>query len=154
MFLRLNVIYFITVILKLFEDTVSSRQRNVRCQVLATASVKITVFWDVTPCSPQETDKRFTGAYFFFALAVFTLNPPPPSSFRPAKCRPCLTCSYFFVHFFERAVLISLIKEVVKTSDRLVNFYLTTRRDVPKDSHRETRCLNETGSAMGNLRVF
>jgi hypothetical protein len=34
----------------------------VRFQLLTVASMKMTVFWDVTPCSLVEIDQRFRGA--------------------------------------------------------------------------------------------
>jgi hypothetical protein len=33
----------------------------VRFQVLTAASTKVTVFWDVAPCSLVENDRRFRG---------------------------------------------------------------------------------------------
>jgi hypothetical protein len=36
----------------------------VRYQVLTAASMKMTVFWDVAPCSLVEVYRRFRGAYF------------------------------------------------------------------------------------------
>jgi hypothetical protein len=35
----------------------------VRFQVLTAASMKITIFWDVAPCSLVEVYRRFRGAY-------------------------------------------------------------------------------------------
>jgi hypothetical protein len=35
----------------------------VRFQVLTAASMKMTVFWDVAPCSMVDTDRRFRVAY-------------------------------------------------------------------------------------------
>jgi hypothetical protein len=34
-----------------------------RFQVLMAASMKVTVFWNVAPCSLIEIDRRFRGAY-------------------------------------------------------------------------------------------
>jgi hypothetical protein len=34
-----------------------------RFQVLTAASMKMTVFWDVTPCCLVETDRRFRGSF-------------------------------------------------------------------------------------------
>jgi hypothetical protein len=36
---------------------------DVRFQVLTATSMKMTVFWDVVPCSVVEIDCRFRGAY-------------------------------------------------------------------------------------------
>jgi hypothetical protein len=35
----------------------------VRFQVLTAASMKLTVFWDVLPCSQGDVDQRFRGAH-------------------------------------------------------------------------------------------
>jgi hypothetical protein len=35
----------------------------VRNQVLTAASMKITIFWDVAPCSLVEVYRRFRGAF-------------------------------------------------------------------------------------------
>jgi hypothetical protein len=35
----------------------------VRFQVLTAASTKVTVFWDVAPCSLVEIDRGFRGVY-------------------------------------------------------------------------------------------
>jgi hypothetical protein len=34
----------------------------VKFQVLTAASMKMTAFWDIDPCSLVEVDRRFTGA--------------------------------------------------------------------------------------------
>jgi hypothetical protein len=36
---------------------------KVRFQVITAASMKMTVFWDIAPFSPVETDRHFRGAY-------------------------------------------------------------------------------------------
>jgi hypothetical protein len=69
----------------------------VRFQVLTAASVKMTVFWDVTLCSLVEVYRRF----------------------RAACCLPA----------------IALTMEEACSSETSVNFYQTTRRIIPKDSH-------------------
>jgi hypothetical protein len=56
--------------------------------------MKMTVFWDVAPCSLVEVYQRFGGACF-----------------------------------------LTLMMEAVSTSETLVNFYLTTQRNNPEDSH-------------------
>jgi hypothetical protein len=75
-------------------DPLSNPQ--MRFQVLTAASIKLTVFWDVAPCSPVETDRRFRGAYCLWA---------------------------------------ALMMEAVSTSETSVNFYETTRSNIPEDSH-------------------
>jgi hypothetical protein len=32
-------------------------------QVITAARMKTTAFWDLAPCSPDEVDRRFRGAY-------------------------------------------------------------------------------------------
>jgi hypothetical protein len=39
------------------------KRRDVRFQVLTAASMKVTVVWDVAPCSLVDIDLRFRGAY-------------------------------------------------------------------------------------------
>jgi hypothetical protein len=36
---------------------------SVRLQVLTATGMKITAFWDITPCSLVEVDRRFRGVY-------------------------------------------------------------------------------------------
>jgi hypothetical protein len=35
----------------------------VRFQIFTAASMKMTTFWDIAPCSLVEIDRRFSGAY-------------------------------------------------------------------------------------------
>jgi hypothetical protein len=44
----------------------------VRFQVLTAASVKLTVFWDMAPCSLIEADRRFRSAYCLHHQHRFT----------------------------------------------------------------------------------
>jgi hypothetical protein len=60
-------------------------------------NIKMTICWDVSPCSLVEIDRRFRGPY-------------------------CL-------HH----------QEVVSSFEMSVNFYETTRRNIPEDSHLHTR---------------
>jgi hypothetical protein len=53
--------------------------------------MKMTVFWDIAPCSLLETDRNFSA--------------------------------------------IALMVETINTSETSVNFYETTRRNIPEDSH-------------------
>jgi hypothetical protein len=41
-----------------------------RFQVLKAASMKMTVFWDIAPCSLVEIDRRFGDAYYLGAVAL------------------------------------------------------------------------------------
>jgi hypothetical protein len=59
------------------------------------ASMKMTAFWDVAPCSILELDRRFR-------------------------------CAYCLYHQGDRRE---------STSDTSANFYETTRRNIPEDSH-------------------
>jgi hypothetical protein len=36
----------------------------VRFQVITAASMKMTAFWDIVPCSVVGVDRHFRGAYF------------------------------------------------------------------------------------------
>jgi hypothetical protein len=82
----------------------------VRFQVLKASSMKMVVFWDVTPCSLVDVNRRFRGAY--------CLQHPDDGDSK-----------------FMRAMIITLIMEVGSTSETSVNFYHTTRRNSPEYSH-------------------
>jgi hypothetical protein len=69
-------------------------------EVLKAASMKMAVFWVVTPCRLVEVYQRLRGTY-------------------------CL----------HHQDLIALMMEATSTSETLVNFYQTTRRYNPEDSH-------------------
>jgi hypothetical protein len=45
--------------------------RQVRFQVLTAASMNISVFWHVVPCSMVEIDRRFKGAHCLWNVAQF-----------------------------------------------------------------------------------
>jgi hypothetical protein len=65
---------------------------------------------------------------------------PIPTSFPigPVKVLPWLTVSYISNRFHARSLLIALMMEAARTSKTLVNFYQTTRRYNPEDSHLRT----------------
>jgi hypothetical protein len=69
----------------------------VRLQVLMVLRMKLSVFWDITPCSLVGTDRRFGGAY-------------------------CL--HHKGIHF-----IIAIMMETASTSETLVSFYQTARRN-------------------------
>jgi hypothetical protein len=52
---------------------------------------------------------------------------------------PWLTDSYISNRFLTRGLLIALVMEAARTSETLVNFYQTTWRYNPEDSHRRTQ---------------
>jgi hypothetical protein len=43
--------------------------------------------------------------------------------------------SWVFTYFFVRSLLIALMMEAVSTFETSVNFYQTTRCNIPEDSH-------------------
>jgi hypothetical protein len=45
--------------------SVFSSMLCVRFQVLTAASMKVTAFWDIAPCSLVEVDRRFRRVYGF-----------------------------------------------------------------------------------------
>jgi hypothetical protein len=49
----------------LFTSYLEKTLRRVRFHVLTAATMKVTAFWDVEPCSLFEVDRRFRGAYCF-----------------------------------------------------------------------------------------
>jgi hypothetical protein len=51
---------------------------------------------------------------------------------------PWLTDSYISNNFHARGLLITLMIEAARTSETLVNFYQTTQRYNPEDSHLRT----------------
>jgi hypothetical protein len=42
---------------------VDQKKSSVIFQILMAASLKMTAFWDIAPCSLAEVDRRFRGAY-------------------------------------------------------------------------------------------
>jgi hypothetical protein len=53
---------------------------------------------------------------------------------------------------FQRSLLASIIRRVtVSSSETLANFYQTTRRNIPEDSHLHTRPLENLKSHLGNF---
>jgi hypothetical protein len=42
--------------------------KNVRFQVLTAATMKVTVFWDIAPCSLVQIDRRFKGVSLMMEL--------------------------------------------------------------------------------------
>jgi hypothetical protein len=67
--------------------------------------MKMTVFWDVAPCSLVEIDRRFRGA----------------------------------------------MMEAVTTSETSVNFYQTTRHNIPEDSRIQDSNSRKYGSIYGTV---
>jgi hypothetical protein len=55
--------------------------------------------------------------------------------------QPWLTDSYISNRFHTHGLLIALMMEAARTSETLVNFYQTTRRYNPEDSHLHTAVL-------------
>jgi hypothetical protein len=53
---------------------------------------------------------------------------------------PWLTGSYISNRFHARGLLIALMMEAARTSEMLINFYQTTLRYNPEDSHLRTHC--------------
>jgi hypothetical protein len=43
---------------------------TVKFQVLTAASMKMTFFWDIAPCSLAEIDRRFRGSYCLHYTAI------------------------------------------------------------------------------------
>jgi hypothetical protein len=82
----------------------------------------MTVFWDVAPCSLVDIDRRFRGTYCLYHQGD-----------------ELETGSHVSNQFFARGLLIALMMEAVSTSKTSVNFYQTTRRNNPEDSHLHTR---------------
>jgi hypothetical protein len=50
----------------LTNQVTQTAQNNVRFQVLTAASMKMTAFWKIVPCSLAEVDTRFRDAYCFY----------------------------------------------------------------------------------------
>jgi hypothetical protein len=91
----------------------------------------------------------FNGGEWSY-ISSFPPPPPPPllSYWLPGLARarphsplvrpkflPWLTDSYISNSFHARGLLIALMMEAARTSETLVNFYQTTRRYNPEDSH-------------------
>jgi hypothetical protein len=91
--------------------------------------MKMTVFWDVAPCSLVEDYRRFRGACCLHHQG----DEWEPAS--AAKVLPGPTGSYMSNRFLARGLLIALMMEASSTSETSVNFYQTTRSNIPEDSH-------------------
>jgi hypothetical protein len=96
-------------------------------------TVKMAVFWDVTPCSLVEVYRRFRG---LIASIISAMSKPrarnwfeilEPIGPCPGKFRPMPVSS--------RGLLVVLMMEAACTSETSVNFYQTTRRNNPEDSY-------------------
>jgi hypothetical protein len=83
---------------------------NVRFQVLTAASIKITAFWNVAPCSLVDVYRR-------------------------------------------SEVLAASIIRAMSTSETSVNFYQTTRRNNPEDSHFRTLRRENLKSYTPNIDI-
>jgi hypothetical protein len=93
--------------------------------------MKMTVFRDDAPSSPVETGRRFIGVYCLYLCIRRREN-----------------LKYHLINLFWKAILhyvwgfetfIGLIMEAVSTSEMSVNFYKTTWRNAPQDSHLHIR---------------
>jgi hypothetical protein len=73
--------------------------------------MKTIAFWDVAPCSLEQIDIRFRGAYCLHHQGALTTN---------------------------NTIIRSLMMEAIRTSETSVNFCETTRRNIPEDSHIQT----------------
>jgi hypothetical protein len=71
--------------------------------------MKITVFWDVAPCSLKNVYRRFRGA-----------------------------CCFHHEEFLARGLFIALMMEAESTTETSVKFYQTTWLNIPEDSDRQT----------------
>jgi hypothetical protein len=87
-----------------------------RFEVLTAASMKMTVFWVLAPCSLTEVYRRFRGRAANWR-------------FRGAFCLMISAISK------PRGLPIALMMEAASTSETSVNLNRTTRRNNPKDGH-------------------
>jgi hypothetical protein len=98
--------------------------------------MKITAFWDIVPSSLVEVDRRFRGVYCLHHQG----NDRPchnsgglsPFSRRGSGFLPTAVNVGFVV---DNVALIALMTEAVRASQTSVNFYQTTRSNIPEQSH-------------------
>jgi hypothetical protein len=95
----------------------------VRFQVLTAASVKMTVFWDVTPYSLEESDLRFRGVYFFHHQGIDNI---PEDSHLRANNLLRFKQAFWSVVFHGLFYVISIFSYVHKIVP--VTFLLSVRR--------------------------
>jgi hypothetical protein len=116
---------------------------HVRFQVLTATSMKITVFWYVAPCSLTKIDRRFRRAYWLHyhrpddrgSKHLWNVDQFPLDYTAQHPRRQWFSYSS---PWDPELPLIVLMMEAVSTSETSVNFYETTRRNNPKDSHLQT----------------
>jgi hypothetical protein len=65
--------------------------------------------------------------------------------------QPRLTGSYISNRFHARSLIIALMMEAARTSETLVNFYQTTRRYNPGDSHLHTQLRENLKSYLWSM---
>jgi hypothetical protein len=104
--------------------------------------LKMAVFWVVAPCSLVEVNQRFRGPCCLhhqgdeYAARVETVRDIGMNQPRQKPwADQWVTDSYVPNRFHMHGLLIALIMEAARTSETLVNFYQTTRRYNPEDSH-------------------
>jgi hypothetical protein len=111
--------------------------------------MKMTVFWDVSPCSLVETYQRFRCVYRFHHRPETSVNSYentqrniPEVSHLHTRFRDNLKSQLVNLYgeatlllFGDSKPLIALMMEAVSTSETSVNFYKTTWCNIPEDSH-------------------
>jgi hypothetical protein len=93
-------------------------------------STKMAVFWVVAPFSLVEV--------------YHSTRSRPYSPLVRSRFLPWLTDSYISNRFHSLGLLIALMMEAARTSETLVNFYQTSRRYNPEDSHLLSTILHGT----------
>jgi hypothetical protein len=98
----------------------------VRFHVLTAESMKMAVFWDISPCSLVQVHQHFIPSL---------LQAPP-------WCVVVLLYLLYYTDISEvrTASIMRPMKEEVRTSETSIYFYKTTRRHIPESCHFTLEC--------------
>jgi hypothetical protein len=98
-------------------------------QVLTAASMNMTAFWDMAPCSLVKVDRRFRYACWLIALIMEAVRISETSAYFNKTTRRCICCCWILVLFKECGYYSFWnMLEAVRTSETSAYFNKTTRR--------------------------
>jgi hypothetical protein len=106
-----------------------NRRVLVRCEALTSASMTITVFWNVAPCSLIVIYGRFRYAYCLYHQDSVPDDGDSKNLWIVSQCLLDYTAQHP-----RRVIFIALMMEIVRTPETSVSVYETTRRNV-SESH-------------------
>jgi hypothetical protein len=121
----------------------NTRQTVVKFPLLETPwiiTVRITIFWDVTPCSPEGVHiSRGDTSCSSTCCSLFSLRCLPVLYMEQVYLTLCTHC--LLVAFVAYSSTLNL--ETIRSSEMSMNFYQSTRRHIPDGrTHHSQRCEN------------